>query len=205
MHQELLTFNTGQVANAVATQGGSAGNTAFQAQQSPDTKANWPTDGFRLVSDPTAPSVATQFIALALKGSFSKALGATNSRTSTGTTNLSLGATPRAGIFWGHNQPTATTLYASASELGAYFVGFSDGTNQSCAGYAQLDNSADSQTGRWHSNTRAIQEYAPNSTASSAPTLMGEASLGISGTNFVADWQDADTIAREYNYCLIGA
>jgi hypothetical protein len=162
----------------------------------------YPADGFRLetAAGATNPTVTTDFIGMAVRGEFTSSIGSIDSRTIAGNTDIVFGGTPKGALFWGANQAESVVPIITASNMAAYFLGAYDTLAQGNAGVSQVDGSDISTAGRWQSQSRAIQEYAPGAT----PTLLGESVVSVVGSNVRTAWSDPDTSAKHINYLVIG-
>ena len=179
-----------------------AADTVASMNASLAAKADWPTDGFRLVHQVNAQDAALSGF-LALRGTFTAVIGS-GLAPITGTLpviqDLAVGQTPRGAIFF-HNSLAAFTgeLIASA-DLGTYGIGVLDGTHEGWEGVGQDDAAATSIAHRHHSESKAVKMFTPGA----AGTLQSEADGSFSGNNVRLSWNDIDTVAREYRYLLLG-
>lgn len=164
-------------------------------------KASWPTDGFQ-VNKLTAPAAACRIGYLALKGSFTAAVGTNAAPTAapTVTQDLAVGQTPRGGIFFHNAIAASASQNNSDADLGTFGLGATDGTNMGWAGTGQDDGSGTSVAHLHHTETKAIKMFTPSATG----TLASEATASVSGTNIRLTWADTDTVAREYCYLVLG-
>lgn len=165
-------------------------------------KASWPTDGFQ-VNKLTAPGSNGRIGYLALKGSFSAAVGS-GLAPITGTPpvnqDLALGQTPRGAVFFHNAIPANTALDNTAADLGVFGLGVMDGTREGWVGVGQDDANTASVAHRHHSESKTVKMFTP----SAAGTLASEADGSFSGTNVRLAWNDIDTVEREYRYLLLG-
>jgi hypothetical protein len=165
-----------------------------------DAKANWPTDGFRLVY-PQTPSSAYIGLGLALKGTFTATIGNTTAPAATGNVNLALASgTPKGAMIFSHENVVSSTQQASGTRLGGWLIGATDGTNQGFAATLNEDANTAAICGRIFSQTRTIGLH----DAGNPATLLSQASGSISGANVVLNWDDADATAIEYWYVIFG-
>jgi hypothetical protein len=180
----------------------SAASSAFTEIADLDVKANWPTDGFRLVKTITTARDET-IVGLALKGTFQAAIGATTAPTAGGTpvnVDLTGGFTPKLGMVWGWNLAANASLVTSgAGDQGSFMIGATDGTNEGWAGITEDVGSLVMVSKSLHSESKTVAHYTPT-----LPALQSEADGLFSGTNFRLAWNDIDTVARESNYLILG-
>jgi hypothetical protein len=108
-------------------------------------------------------------------------------------------------LFWGGLLPTNAAAVTTATDLGGWFMGAYDGTNQNVQGTCQMDAATDSSTGRWYDNTKAVQFYAPVAFGTNPPALKSQAAASVVGTGVTLTYSAFDSLAREFNYLLIGA
>lgn len=178
-----------------------AGNTAY-AEADLSAKASWPTDGFQLTI-PTLPAVATYDVYyLALKGTFQSQIGSNSSPTGAPTVNQdnAAGFAPAAAMVWGSGVSAKSTIDTTHANLGQFYIGATDGTNEGWAGFSEEDGAADADTYSYHSESKTIQMH--NSDDS---TILAEADGSFSGNNFRLAWNDTDATAREYNWVVLGS
>jgi hypothetical protein len=178
----------------------SGGSISYEVELS--ARSAWPTDGFQ-VNKLSAPVGADQPLAtLALRGSFSKAVGAMTVPTDAAPQiqDLAVGGTPRGALFF-HNSvlPNAGTD-SSSGDLGTFGLGATDGVHEAWEGVGQDDGNTTSVSHRNHSESKSIKMFTP----SAAGTLASEADGSFSGNNVRLTWGDTDTVAREYCYLLLG-
>lgn len=118
-----------------------------------------------------------------LQGSFAR-------RTTVGDDTISVGFTPKFGIFW-TNIHTATGFTTTA----ILSMGISDGTNH----YSIHAGSADGSSGaKSRHSTKAI------SANNVGGTLSAVCTVAFSGTDAVFSWSTAEAIAQIINYIFIG-
>lgn len=165
-------------------------------------RASWPTDGFQ-VNKVTAPTgAATTLSYLAIRGTFTKVIGATTVPTAAApqTQDLAVGATPRGAIFFHNSVPANAGIESSSADLGTFGIGAMDGTHEAWAGVGNDDGNTNSIAHRHHSESKSIRMFTP----AAAGTLQSEADGSFSGNNVRLTWGDTDTAAREYGYLLLG-
>lgn len=166
-----------------------------------DTKASWPTDGFRLAI-PDLPGLSSeQVLYLALKGTFRSALGVNTCPTSGAPNTQNNDATfpPKLGMVWGGNIAANASVDNTHADLGQFYVGATDGTNEGWAAGSSDDGVTTTQTLAYHSESKTIRMHTPVT-----PTLDAEADGSFSGNNFVLTWNDVGGVAREYNWLALG-
>jgi hypothetical protein len=166
------------------------------------SQASWPTDGFQ-VSYTDQAAATNPVVYVAVKGSFSNAVGiATTQTTLNGTSDFNAGFAPTAALTWGFNMPASTAIYMADSglaNLGTFGIGGYDGTREGCAGVSFDDGNATMQTGNWHCETKGWWAIDPNATVGNPPDLLGEADTSFSGNNVRYTWTDADEVGRQHN------
>lgn len=172
----------------------------------PSAVASWPTDGWQWTWS-AVPGTLRQIIHLAIKTTAPVTIGSTTAPTgATLAQSLSHGANiPQTALFWGGLLPTNAASVTTATDLGGWFMGAYDGTNQAVQGTCQLDASTASSTGRWYDNTKAVQFYAPVAAGTNPPALKSQAAASVVGTGVTLTFSVADSLAREFNYVLVGA
>jgi hypothetical protein len=155
----------------------------YAQSATPSAVASWPTDGWQYTWSAT-PSTLRQAIHLAIRTTSTVTIGAATAPTgATLTQSLSHGSSiPEGAIFWGGLLPVNASPVSTATDLGGWFIGGYDGTNQNVQGTCQMDAATDGSTGRWYDNTRAVQFYAPVAPGTSAPTLKSQATAAVVGT-----------------------
>ena len=164
-----------------------------------DAKANWPTDGFQVVKPDLPGGGAGAMGYLALKGTFQSALGANVALTTGSTQDNDAGFPPVAALVWGNNLAQQDAINSTDGELGAFMLGSTDGTNEGCTAHSDDDNAATMDANRRFTESKTIQFY------NQALTLQSEADGSFTGNNFRLTWTDLDTVAREYNWLVLGA
>lgn len=178
-----------------------AANTAY-AEADLSAKASWPTDGFQLTI-PALPAVATYDVYyLALKGTFQSAIGSNSSPTGAPTVNQDndAGFAPAGAMVWGGNVTAKSTIDTTHADLGQYYIGATDGTNEGWAGMSEEDSAADADTYSYHSESKTIQMHGADTSG-----ILAEADGSFSGNNFRLAWNDTDATAREYNWVVLGS
>ena len=167
---------------------------------------NWPTDGFELsYSDQASVGVLVQY--LALRGTFTKAVTDGTARTTTGTTTHSLASgTARAALMWGGALATAAGERTADADLGGFFFGATDGTDEGCVGWVENDGDTTQWSTRYHSESKMYRLMAGSgqTTAGGASAITAECDASFSGGNMDLNWTDADSVAREYQVVMIG-
>lgn len=165
-------------------------------------KADWPTDGFRLTFSATT---ADDFGWLALKGTFQKKVGAITSPGGTGNQDTNIDFPGAGAMFWGASQVSGTsivTAQTTAPRLVSQFVGFSDGTTESAAGWSDDDANAN-QRARAHQST--TQSVVMQSNSGGTVSITGAADHSWSSNNLRLNWSAVPSAAREILYVAIGA
>jgi hypothetical protein len=167
-------------------------------------KASWPTDGFQL-SYPDQASLAFHFAALAIKGTFTASIGTAEMLTAGSTQDLALASgTPKGLILMtGETNLTDGTIDNTATDLGGFGVGFSDGANENFAGCVDDDANTTSRASRFSSETKAIARHIADA-AGGAATLDAEADSSISGSNFRLTYNDLAAVAADFIYLIVG-
>lgn len=181
--------------------------TAADSEADLSTKASWPTDGFQLSYTDQAAS-AQQVFYVAIKGTFTATIsnGTVPTATAPQTQNLAIASgTPVGALLWGAPIAAASGVTLTATGLGGFFIGGTDGTNEGVAGFTTQDAALDENVGRFHSTGKAIQEMVFDTTVTNPPVLQAEADSSISGSNIVLTWNDTDTVGRDFSYLLIGS
>jgi hypothetical protein len=165
-------------------------------------KVNWPTDGFRLTWA-VATSGAPSWGALSLKGTFQAKIGSNTIPTSGSppvVQDNDAGFAPLLGFLWGHNLPTTAGVDQTHADLGQFFTGVFDGTDEACVSITYDDGNAVSAADRSMTQTKALQMM-----TSVTPTVDAEADGSFSGNNMRLSFSDVGSLAREYNWLALGA
>lgn len=160
--------------------------------------ASWPTDGFQL-SKVVFGAGTRQMIYLAIKGTFSTAIGVRTALTTGSTDDIAAGFAPAGALLWGTNLAAITTITTNDADLGQFVIGGMDGTNEGCASWINDDAKATMATFAQHSTAKALQYYTPVT-----PTLVSEADASFATTNLRLTWTTLDTVAREFVYVIFG-
>lgn len=190
-----------QGANILSQIGTPSSVPTIQAEAALSAKSGWPTDGYELTYS-TQAAGDYPFIDLALKGDFTATVGAGTALTAGSTDDLAHSTTPTGAFFWGWPLAAQTGLRDADADLNGMHVYASDGTNEGGAFVGSNEGVGTSNTGRAHSESKSMQFYVQSTTT---PTLNSEADGSVSGSNFRLTWNDLDTVARQYNYLLLGS
>jgi hypothetical protein len=102
-------------------------------------------------------------------------------------------------MLWGGNQAAGDAIVTSGAGLGYVSVSGTDGTNEGGAGLSEDDGALDMVAESFHHDTKGFRFWTPET-----PTLESEADTSFSGNNLRMSWTDIDTVAREYNYLILG-
>jgi hypothetical protein len=168
-------------------------------------KASWPTNGFRITQS-TVSTGDSAVLYLAIKTTAPITIGKSTVPTAAApqTQNLAIASgVPTGALFFGAPLATAAGVNNAAGDNGGFMFGATDGTNQGLSAVVQDHGNTNSMAGRVHSESRALAEYLAT-TPTAAPVLQSQASASISGGNVVLNWDDTDSVAREYSYVLFG-
>jgi hypothetical protein len=197
-----MILQSAQRAKALLMVGTPGGVPTVRNEATVTADSSWPAGGFRL--NYTTSTTTSVYIGLALRGTFTSTIGAALALTAGSTQNLAHSVPPKGAIFWGNNMPVSAALDTGSGDLGGFFIGAADGTNQGSNSVGNDDGNTASMSGRAHSETKAIQNFIyPTPTA--VPTLQSEAGVTFSGNNVVETWNDLDTVAREHSYVILGS
>lgn len=170
-------------------------------------RGSWPTDGFQF-SYPDQGGTLALVAYLAVKTTAPITIGSTTAPTAAAPQNqdISHGSSPQAALLWGVGSPATAGVLSSGGDLGGFFIGAWDGTDEVTDGVASKDADTTSSIGRWHSETKAIVQATPvGAIPGGAPALASEADASVSTTNLRLTWTTTDAVAREFNYLIIGA
>lgn len=182
-------------------------NTAGTVQwagQLDTTVANWPTDGFRIVWDANPLEAGiVNYLALRTTAQITTGNGTAPTAGSPPVVqDLAAGFTPKLGLIFGWNDVASTAIQtASASQVG-FGIGATDGTTEVWAGFTEDDAQGTMFSDQQQSTAKVIQNW--NAFAAGGPTLQSEADGSFSTTNFRLSWNDIDTVAREYQWLVLG-
>ncbi len=168
-------------------------------------KASWPADGYQ-INWIDQISFAFRLGWVALKGTFTASLGANTAPSGTPPINQDLAlasGTPKGAILWGTHIPANASIDSTHADLGGFWMGAMDGTDEGSAATVQDDGNTASRTGRDFSSTKIVRHIVADA-AGGAPTLQSEADSSFSGSNVRVAWTDTDATAREYSYLLLG-
>lgn len=167
-------------------------------------RASWPTDGYQLAYDDQA-SLSFHFASLSIKGTFTSTIGTSSMLTSGSTQDLALASGTPKGAFFVANEVdlTSGTIDTTATDLGGYCVGATDGTNEGFAGQVDDDNNTTSRASRFHSESKVLARHIADA-AGGAATLDAEADSSISGSNIRLTWGNLAAVAADYIYVIIG-
>lgn len=176
--------------------------TGKDAECSISASGSWPTDGYQLTYNDQA-SFGFHFISLAVKGTFISKIGASEMLTAGANQDLDLGSgTPKGLLLMANNSTLAdNTVFTTAGTLGGFYIGGSDGTHEGGAGTVDLSGNTSSRASRYHSETKAIQRYLPQTTVA---TLDAEADASITGTNFRLAYNDLAAAAADFIWLIVG-
>jgi len=172
--------------------------TSADSEADLSAKANWPTDGFRLLWDDIS-SAGNRVHYLALKGTFQKALGVNTALTSGSTQDNACGFAPKLGMIFGGNLPADTAIDATDADLGAWGIGACDGTNEGWAWVSQDDAKATSFAKRRFNQSKVVVMGTPVT-----PAVASQADGTFSGNNLRLTWTTLDSVAREYVWLALG-
>lgn len=164
--------------------------------------SGWPTDGFQLNF---SGAVTDDVPWLALKGSFNKKVGVIQNPGSTGSQDTNLGFAGSGALFWGDSQTTSasiTTAQTTAPRLVSGFVGGTDGTNESSAGWSD-DDANGNQRGRIRASTTQAVEMQSNNAGT--VTISGAADASFSGNNLNLNWTAVPAVTRDILYVAVGS
>jgi hypothetical protein len=180
----------------------------FDAVYSLSARASWPTDGIQIAYSDQAAAATEQF-GLALKGDFTVALGSSTAPTAAApqtTTHSLASGTARAALVWGGALGTTVGNNATDNELGGFFFGGTDGTNEGCIGVVENDGDTTEWNTRIHSESKVyrLASGAGQTVAGTPSPVTSDADSSLSGGTATFTWGDTDTVAREYNWLVIG-
>ena len=197
-----MILQSAQRAKALLMVGTPGGVPTVRNEATVTATGTWPSTGFRL--NYTTSSSVSSYIGLAIRGTFTSTIAAANALTAGSAQNLAHSVPPKGFIAWGNNLATSAGLDVASGDLGGFFIGASDGTNEGSNAVGNDDGNTASMAGRAHSETKAIQNFIyPTPTA--VPTLQSEAGITFSGNNVVETWNDLDTVTREHSYVIVGS
>jgi hypothetical protein len=164
------------------------------------TAANWPTDGFRVIWD-AAPVLAGGVAYLALRTTAQITTGentAPTSGTPTVDQDNAAGFVPKLGLAFGWNQAAGTGMVTTGASLGAFGIGAYDGTTIAWAGLTEDDAATNMDSNNQQDNGYIIKFY------DQAAALQSSAIPSFSGNNLRLGWDDIDSVAREYQWIVLG-
>lgn len=179
-------------------------NGATGAQYILSAESGYPTDGYEITKTNVDAGNDEAVIGLALRFSANVTVtsGEGAARTTTGTTDLSVGSSVPRGLVLAHTrQTTANATDTTSADAAFAGIGLLDGDgNERWTGWWDDDGQATaSVASSAQSTTKAIRTYAP-----STDTLDGEADGLVSGSNFQLDWTDAAPSAFLYEWVAFG-
>lgn len=167
-----------------------------------DAKANWPANGFRMISPVNGTAQTNHRIFyLALKGTFSKTVGLTNSPTADGNVDIDAGFTPKLALFMtdglaGHDSMDTASADNVALSLGAY-----DGASQGCIVGLQDDGNTNCISWSFSDADKSLRMEPPSDTH----TNRGLATASFPGGNTVRTaWTGVGATARRFGYLVLG-
>jgi len=169
-------------------------------------KTSWPTDGFQVSR---SSAVTKGFAWLALRGTFSVAMGAATAPGSAGSTSLTGGTSPaRLALCWGNNQAASSAMRATtATDMGAWWLGASDGVNHGGAGHTFKSNwGFNAAGGVYHNDDYVEQMWQPPAAGNTDPIPRVGAVPAFNGNNVDLTWTGTDTSStRSFNYLILGS
>lgn len=197
-------FQRDSALGAISTPGGV---TTVTADGDLDVRANWPANGFRIVYA-TTPGANLPMIGLALKGSFTKKIGAAGTPAAVSETTIAgAGSGTAEGLLtWGWSMAPSAGLISTNTDLSAVFIGASDDTSEGSVAVTDQDGVGTSVAAVANSESKAVQIRRP----AAATTLLMDADAvagdgGASGDDWNLNWKTiASAAAREFNYLILG-
>lgn len=172
-------------------------------------RADWPVDGFRITYD-FMSTEAVRYGYLALRGTFEKAIGTALAPFAAApqTQNFPLSeGVAKGAMFWGGGVSATGTIPPAwedvDTDVGGFWLGFTDGTNEGMCGCVEDGGATDAHTGRFFSSAKAAAHYVA-AAGGGAPTLASEADASLSNQSAILTWNDTDTRNRDFSYLVIG-
>jgi hypothetical protein len=165
----------------------------------------WPVDGFQF-NNLDVYGGNRVCLWLALQGTFLSSVqnGPAPTVAAPATQAFSLpSGTVKGAFLWGNGVPANAAVDTTHNDLFGRFVGGTDGTNHGVAGHTEDDNNATSTTSNFSSRTKAVQHYVADA-AGGPSTLASEADVTLSGSTLTLNWNDTDTVARDFGVVLLG-
>lgn len=174
-----------------------------------DVRADWPVDGFG-VTKPDVPAGTFVGIFMAIKFATGHQIESTIGNTTVPTavapqtTTLTGSYPPKLVMFWGVNKAAGTTIDTTHADLGQFLIAGSDGANPpGCAWWSNDDGNAAAWTNRGSHTDKVMRWIVQPTSATALGATASTATVSFSGNNVVLNWDDTDTVAREYNYLII--
>jgi hypothetical protein len=174
-------------------------NNAATYEADLDIQANWPADGIQIVKPDLNPNGMGGVYLFIQDPDLQVAMGVGTIRTTIGDTDHAAGFAPAGALVFGSNIAASTTLGAADADGYQFLIGMTDGTIDCMVGVLDDDSAADMNTHTLFHSTKGLRYYTPVT-----PTLVSEADLSFSGNNLRVSTTDADTVAREYVWVVIG-
>ena len=176
---------------------GDGSSAAESIAQLNTTVSSWPTDGFRLTTDAN-PLDVNVVRYLALRTSAQITTGSNSAPAATGDQDNNAGFVPKLGLLFGWNIAASASQQTAAADQVGFGIGGYDGSTEAWAGFTEDDAALTMDSNMQQSTAKSIRNYSP------AAALQSEADGAFSGNNFRLSWNDADTVAREYQWIAIG-
>ncbi len=107
--------------------------------------------------------------------------------------------TPVAALVFGWNLAATTTVQSAAADQAGFGIGAYDGTDQAWAGFTEDDAAGTMVSKSQQETDHVLANY------SVANAIQSSAIASFVTTNLRLGWDDIDTVAREYQYLIIGA
>jgi hypothetical protein len=174
-------------------------NNAMTYEADLDIQANWPADGIQIVKPDLNPNGMGGVYLFIQDPDLQVAMGVGTIRTTVGDTDHAAGFAPAGALVFGSNIAASTTLGAADADGYEFQIGMTDGVTDCMVGILDDDAALDMNTHTLFHSTKGLRYYTPVT-----PTLVSEADLSFSGNNLRVSTTDADTVAREYVWVVIG-
>jgi hypothetical protein len=166
-----------------------------------DAAENWPSDGFRMLYDATIPFDCWMSY-LAIKTTAQIAMGV-NTAPTTGSPpaaqDNAAGFVPKVALVHGWSLPAGTAIDTTSTSLLGYGIGATDGTDEVYAGFTDDDAIGTMVSRSISSVGKILQNWTPVT-----PTLVSQADSSFVGNNLRLQWVAADTVARQYQWLVLG-
>lgn len=177
---------------------------AKDAEGSLSAVNQWPTDGFEITWNDQVALVGAKVLCLAIKGTLLSKIGASEMLTAGSTQDLNLGSgTPKGALLMASEIAlTDNTIDSTATDLGGFFVGGTDGTREGGAGFVDDDAVGTSAASRFHTESKALQRHVQGGTG--AATLEAEADSSIVGSAVRLTYSNLAAVAADFIWLVVG-